>query len=264
MKTSEMELKHFKRVLLQKESETQNSDVMYNKDKKLCENLSTEISNITKKIDALGYAEGDFENLEDSGRQIQGEIKKLHQQLERRNAYRFDLQYIDPEPGFNRKKVHGMVGKLFDVIDTNHYLALMITAGGNVCIIKKFDEKDVYIKCILQLYSHVTDDDVTSKKILQKGQLQQRVTIIPINKISSNAINTSTVNFAKSLVGKENVNSALSLIAFDSYFDPVMKFVFGHTLICKDLNIAKQVKNSRFIISFKIMQIPFFCHKNYL
>lgn len=93
----------------------------------------------------------------------------------------------------------------------------------------------------LQLYSHVTDDDITSKKILQKGQLQHRVTIIPINKISSNSINPSTVSFAKGLVGKENVDSALSLIENDAYFDPVMKFVFGHTLICKDLNIAKQV-----------------------
>lgn len=76
---------------------------------------------------------------------------------------------------------------------------------------------------------------------MQNGQLQHRVTIIPINKISSREINVSTVNFAKSLVGQENVNSALSLIQYDPYFDPVMKFVFGHTLICRDLNIAKQV-----------------------
>lgn len=42
-------------------------------------------------------------------------------------------------------------------------------------------------------------------------------------------------------VGKENVQSALSLIEYDRYFEPVMKFVFGHTLVCRDLNVAKQV-----------------------
>lgn len=136
MKTSDMELKHFKSVLLQKENETQNSDAMYNKDKKLFENLSAEIGNIKKKMVTLGYSEGEFENLQDHRKQIQGEIKKLQQQLEHRNAYRFDLQYIDPEPGFNRKKVHGMVGKLFNIINESHSLALMVTAGGNVCIIK--------------------------------------------------------------------------------------------------------------------------------
>lgn len=41
--------------------------------------------------------------------------------------------------------------------------------------------------------------------------------------------------------GRENVESALSLIEYDRYFDPVMKYVFGSTIICKDLEVAKGV-----------------------
>lgn len=41
--------------------------------------------------------------------------------------------------------------------------------------------------------------------------------------------------------GRENVESALSLIEYDRYFDPVMKYVFGNTIICKDLEVAKGV-----------------------
>lgn len=90
---------------------------------------------------------------------------------------------------------------------------------------------------------------MTSKKILQRGQLQQRVTIIPINKITSRTISPNTVAFAQQLVGRQNVDSALSLIDYHPYFEPVMQFVFGHTLICRDMNIAKQVgKCSRWMV----------------
>uniref|UniRef100_A0A1A9ZV46 SMC hinge domain-containing protein n=1 Tax=Glossina pallidipes TaxID=7398 RepID=A0A1A9ZV46_GLOPL len=115
-----------------------------------------------------------------------------------------------------------MVGKLFDVFNGEYCLALMMTAGGS-------------------LYSYVTDDDLTSKKILQRGQLQQRVTVIPINKITSYAIQKEVVDFAQNLVGSQNCQSALSLINYDPYYEPVMKFVFDHTLIFRDLNVAQQM-----------------------
>lgn len=56
----------------------------------------------------------------------------------------------------------------------------------------------------LQLYSFVTDDDVTSKKILQKGNLQRRVTLIPINKIKSYPLSQKVIDYAQSTVGTLN------------------------------------------------------------
>lgn len=57
----------------------------------------------------------------------------------------------------------------------------------------------------LQLYSFVTDDDVTSKKILQKGNLQRRVTLIPINKIKSYPLSQKVIDYAQSTVGTFNL-----------------------------------------------------------
>ncbi|KAL9913047.1 structural maintenance of chromosomes 2 [Glossina fuscipes fuscipes] len=222
IKTSDMELKHSRQLLRQKESETQTNDAAYTKDKNLHDKLQSEIQNISQKLKSIEYQDGSFEQLQERKNVLQHEVRQLQQQLDRRNAYRYELQYRDPEPGFDRSKVRGMVGKLFDVFNEEYCLALMMTAGGS-------------------LYSYVTDDDVTSKKILQKGQLQQRVTIIPINKITSYAIQEEVVTFAQNLVGSQNCQSALSLINYDPYYEPVMKFVFGHTLICRDLNVAKQV-----------------------
>lgn len=41
---------------------------------------------------------------------------------------------------------------------------------------------------------------MTGKKLLEKGELQRRYTIIPLNKISAKTLNVNVVNSAKSLV----------------------------------------------------------------
>lgn len=50
---------------------------------------------------------------------------------------------------------------------------------------------------------------MTGKKLLEKGELQRRYTIIPLNKISAKTLNDRVINAAKSLVressGFENV-----------------------------------------------------------
>lgn len=41
---------------------------------------------------------------------------------------------------------------------------------------------------------------VTGKKLLERGELQRRYTIIPLNKISARTLDDRVVNTAKSLV----------------------------------------------------------------
>lgn len=65
--------------------------------------------------------------------------------------------------------------------------------------------------------------------------------MIPMNKISGRDIPADVVRQAEQLVGKENVATALSLIEYDRELEKVMKFVFGRTFICKDINVAKKV-----------------------
>lgn len=127
-----MELKHCRNTLRQKENEVQTNDSAYNKDKKLHDNLELEIANIKAKLAGMEYEEGGFERLQERKNVLYQEIRLLQQQLDRRNAYRYELQYRDPEPGFDRNKVRGMVGKLFHVLDEGNSLALMMTAGGSV------------------------------------------------------------------------------------------------------------------------------------
>ncbi|KAM8711621.1 hypothetical protein ACLKA7_012176 [Drosophila subpalustris] len=220
IKTSEMELRHTRSLLNQKEGETQTNDAAYTKDKELHDQLEVEIKNLERQLQGLNYEGGQFEQLKERRQELHNQVRELKRDLERRGGARYDLQYQDPEPNFERRKVRGMVGKLFQVNDMRNSMALMMAGGGH-------------------LTSFVTDDDVTSKKILQKGNLQRRVTLIPINKIKSYPLSPKVIEYAKSTYGRENVESALSLISYDRYYDPVMKFVYGNTLICKDLEVAK-------------------------
>ncbi|KAH8279499.1 hypothetical protein KR026_011688 [Drosophila bipectinata] len=222
IKTSDMELRHTRGVLKQKQSETQTNDAAYTKDKSLHDQLLAEIKNLEKQLSNLNYEGGQFEQLRERRNELHLRKRELKRELDRSNASRYDLQYQDPEPNFDRRKVRGLVGKLFKVNDMSNSMALVTAAGGG-------------------LYSYVTDDDGTSKKILQKGQLQRRVTMIPINKIQYKCLDKNVVDYAQKKVGSENVQWALSLISYDRFFDPVMKYLFGSIFICRDLDIAKQI-----------------------
>lgn len=153
----------------------------------------------------------------------------MSHELDRKGGHRFEVQYRDPEPNFNRRTVKGMVCKLFDVTDPKYTLALSTAGGGT-------------------LFNLVVDDEVVSKKILERGQLQTRITIIPISKIQGSRIPPAKVKLAQDLVGAENCIPALDLITFDPSLRVVMEYVFGRVFICKDMTVAKQVTYHRDIM----------------
>ncbi|CAH4035803.1 unnamed protein product [Pieris brassicae] len=87
----------------------------------------------------------------------------------------------------------------------------------------------------LQLYNVVVDTEVTSKLLLQRGQLQTRTTIIPLNKISPARRPAETVRIA------QEFKVALDLVKFPERVRAAMQWVFGGTLVCADLETAKRV-----------------------
>ncbi|MEQ2214851.1 hypothetical protein XENOCAPTIV_021914, partial [Xenoophorus captivus] len=125
----------------------------------------------------------------------------------------------DPERGWERSKVKGLLANLITVSDVTYATALEVVAGG-------------------RLYNIVVDTEVTGKKLLEKGELQRRYTIIPLNKISAKTLNDKVINTAKSL---NNVHTALSLVGYEADLRKAMEYVFGSTLVCDTLDNAKKV-----------------------
>lgn len=175
-----------------------------------------------EKLSHIQYEEGTLEQLQEREHALNDECRQLSHELSRQGGQRYDVQYQDPEPGFDRRKVKGLVCRLFDVRDAQYTTALSTVGGGN-------------------LTNLVVDDEIVSKKILERGQLQQRITIIPMSKIRGGCINARRVQLAQRLVGAENCQPAINLIKFNPELTNVMEYVFGRSFICKDMAAAKKV-----------------------
>uniref|UniRef100_A0A7S0SYC1 Structural maintenance of chromosomes protein n=1 Tax=Mantoniella antarctica TaxID=81844 RepID=A0A7S0SYC1_9CHLO len=132
-----------------------------------------------------------------------------------------DFRFRDPEARFDRTRVKGVVAKLMQVNDPAMSTALEVVAGG-------------------KLYQVVVDTEVTGKALLSKGQLQKRVTIIPLNKIDARTCNDRQVA-AADRTSRGGAQLALSLVTCDVEVANVMKYVFGKAFVCKDAATARAV-----------------------
>lgn len=130
-----------------------------------------------------------------------------------------DFRYSDPERGFDRSRVKGVVAKLTRVADPSTSTALEVAAGGKLyqvrggpgrgwgvrgarrgrarrcrlagwagcsgCDCGLAGNLHIIKRCPPTLPPHtqvVVDTEQTAKALLANGQLRQRVTIIPLNK----------------------------------------------------------------------------------
>lgn len=168
------------------------------------------------------YKEGALESLENQRTQLNHEIQALKRELERNGSHRFTVQYRDPDPGFDRRKVKGTLCTLFDVRDQKYAGALSAAGGGS-------------------LYNLVVENESVSKAILERGNLQTRLTVIPMNKVRGGCIQPQAVKVAQNLVGADNCIPALDLIEYDKSLRVVMEHAFGRTFICTNMEVARKV-----------------------
>jgi len=156
-----------------------------------------------------------------------------------------DFNYTPP-PGFDTRKVKGLVASLLALKPEDHgkSTALEIAAGG-------------------KLYNVVVEDERVGKDLLERGGIKKRVTLIPLNKIRAFKLsaevrptyplsprllttdsNPQKLQNAKHLApGK--VRPALSLVGYPDEVAEAIAFVFSDTMICDDAASAQAVTFSR-------------------
>jgi structural maintenance of chromosome 2 len=158
---------------------------------------------------------------------LQASIAQLKDQVDNLTASleaRLSFEFRDPEKGFDRSKVKGLVARLVQVNDREAATALEIAAGA-------------------KLYQVVVDNESTGKQLLEKGQLRKRVTILPLNKISSRCTDPAKVQRAKqiatSMGGRAHL--ALELVGYAEEVRKAVEYVFGSALVCDTSDIAKAI-----------------------
>uniref|UniRef100_A0A4W4EZY5 SMC hinge domain-containing protein n=1 Tax=Electrophorus electricus TaxID=8005 RepID=A0A4W4EZY5_ELEEL len=223
-KQAQMKLKHAQQELKTKQAQVKKMDSGYKRDQDALEAVQKCRAKLQAELQKLNYEDGREEHLIEQKRQLSLEVNQLRETHESFMSQFPNLrfEYTDPERGWDRTKVKGLVANLFTVTDVYNATALEVVAGG-------------------RLYNVVVDTEVTGKKIIEKGELKRRYTIIPLNKISARTLNDGVVRAAKNLVGEDNVHKALSLVGYESELRKAMEYVFGTTLVCDTLDNAKQV-----------------------
>ncbi|CAH1243955.1 SMC2 [Branchiostoma lanceolatum] len=223
-KQAQMKLKHAEEEVKKKRAELKKTEKSYDKDKSAYEAIQKNQEKLEAEMKKLGYEDGKEERLLEQKRGLQESVSNLQEKVETLKA-RFpnlDFEYRDPEKNWDRSRVKGLVANLITVNDVKHAMALEVTAGN-------------------KLYNVVVDNEVTGKKILDKGQLKRRFTIIPLNKISARVVSNDTIRQAQNLVGKDSANVALSLVGYEDEVKAAVNYVFGSTLVCDTLDNAKKV-----------------------
>ncbi|XP_008800994.2 structural maintenance of chromosomes protein 2-1-like [Phoenix dactylifera] len=218
---SEKELKEKKGQLVSKCDEAAAVENELNARKK-------DLDAVKAAMESITYQEGQMEALQ-KDRSIELEvIQKLKDEVRILSGQLANVQfnYRDPVKNFDKSKVKGVVAKLIKVKDSSTMTALEVAAGG-------------------KLFNVVVDTENTGKQLLQNGDLQRRVTIIPLNKIQTNTIPPRVQQAAVRLVGEGNARLALLLVGYDDEVKNAMAYVFGSTFVCRSTNAAKEVAFNR-------------------
>ncbi len=162
----------------------------------------------------------ELESAEHSMAKAEETIERLSAELEGRLAFDF----ASPSKGFDRSKVKGLVAKLVRVIDSSTSTALEVVAGG-------------------KLYQVVVDTQQTGKALLQHGKLKRRVTIIPLNTVTSRGLDQKQLFRASDVAARNGgtARCALELVGYDAEVEAAMKYTFGSCLVCESLSVAKSV-----------------------
>uniref|UniRef100_A0A7S1Z056 SMC hinge domain-containing protein n=1 Tax=Trieres chinensis TaxID=1514140 RepID=A0A7S1Z056_TRICV len=189
--------------------------------------IEDKVKTIKTKLSDIDFSEPEFNKLEEEKVSLENSVSSLEEIAETLTAQlqgRLAFAYSDPVKGFDRSRVKGMVAKLVQVRNPKHSTALEVVAAG-------------------RLYQVVVDDAVTGKALLNRGKLQRRVTIIPLDKITSRRIPDSTAEYAASMAKKLGATSspAIELVGFDEEVRSAMEYVFGATLVVDTPEAANKI-----------------------
>jgi chromosome segregation protein len=123
--------------------------------------------------------------------------------------------------------VHGLVAQL-GVVDGQYQLALSIAAGGRMGNLV------------------VTDDRVAAEAIeILKQKRAGRATFLPLNKINAQRISEN--NSLMSAAGF--IDYAVNLVGFDDKYNKIFNYVFGSTVVFRDLQQARAFVGKQRIVT---------------
>lgn len=200
------------------------------------------VADIKEQIQQLNFSATEYNALDEERRELEMAVAELSERVDTLSAQlqgRLAFKYSDPVRGFDRSKVKGLIAKLIALRDQKHATALEVAAGG-------------------KLYQVVVDEAITGKALLDRGKLQRRVTIIPLDKIISRNVSHQTCQRAATIATANNsvAHPAIELVAFDEEVRSAVEYVFGSTIIVDGMKAANQICDATKVRFFFVVFVP--------
>eukprot|EP01080_Neovahlkampfia_damariscottae_P003009 gene3009-5019_t len=224
IKQSSLNITHLTKELEQKRNSLSHVGNEHEKLEKKYQKSLEELKRIEESIRNSNYDEKKFKDKIQEKEKLEHQISTLKDEIYSLSSKlsRFDFNYREPEKNFDKSKVKGKVGSLFEMKKDGISRALEVAAGA-------------------KLYNVVVHDETTGAKLIEKKSLNERVSFIPLNKIQADVIPSQVCHKAKQIAGNKNADLSLSLIDYPSDIQKAMEYVFGNTIICDTLDVAEKV-----------------------
>jgi structural maintenance of chromosome 2 len=179
------------------------------------------------KLKDMGFSPEEFNALDQEKTDLEITVSELSERVDMLSAQlegRLRFKYSDPVRGFDRSKVKGLVAKLIEVKDHKNATALEVVAGG-------------------KLYQVVVDEAITGKALLDRGKLERRVTIIPLDKIKPRNVSHTASELANDISQSldSRASPAIELVGFDEEVRSAVEYVFGSTIVVDGMKAANAI-----------------------
>ncbi|NXX41774.1 SMC2 protein, partial [Tricholaema leucomelas] len=223
-KQAQMKLSYAQKELKTKQAEVKKMDVGYKKDQEALEAVRNTKNQLEEQMKKLNYKEEKEATLLKEQKALThdiGQLKEFYESLVAKFPH-LQFKYKIPDKNWDPRCVRGPVASLIAVKDASQAKALEVVAGG-------------------KLFNIVVDTEATGKQLLERGELQRRCTIIPLNKIAAVCVEPDKIKLAKALAVCGDVNLALHLIEYERELQKAMEYVFGGTLVCNNMDTAQKV-----------------------
>lgn len=221
----QLEIENSKNKLNDKKDKLKTLEENYNNDMR---QTNKNIESLEKEIESLDFNEKQFEEVKSRLGNLKKDCKNIEEKLQINHKQIAQTQFKYSYPDIDQEKIKGVVCNLFSVKSPQYNFAIAKAAGN-------------------RLFNVVVDDDNTATTIISK-KLPERRTFLPLNKITGKNIDLKALRIAERLVGKGNVHYAINLVTFDPVLQNVMQYIFGDTMVCPNMDMAKKVSLHREIM----------------
>ncbi|XP_027205374.2 structural maintenance of chromosomes protein 2-like [Dermatophagoides pteronyssinus] len=222
---SKLDIEHTTKELSSKSNKHQiksDKDV-YDQIKHDIELRNKEMEQLEQELNEINFSEEHYEEIKQEIVRLKKDSLLLEDKINqsRRKVPRSQFKYPN-STNIDQESIHGVVCNLFTINHPKEHALAIEKVCGN------------------RLFNVIVSNDEVGTALIKKN-LNERRTFLPLNKIIGRDTDMKALRLAEQLVGKGNVHYAINLVSFDGELKNAMKYVFGDTMVCPNMNMAKKI-----------------------